>query len=176
MSRTTLSLSVIFILFLGTASFAQGGGSEAPPPRSDGEQRDGLRRGLLGQLDLTPEQMEKIRIINRGRRTAMFEAMAGLRDANRLLDEAIYEAEPSEEKIKSRIEAVREAQGALIKVRSMTEFEIRKVLTPEQLNKFREARRRFGDPQRAAPREEMRPGGRPGAMRPGRRQRPPNRF
>lgn len=191
MSRTHFIPSLILIALLGITALAQDKGINAPPPPPssvDGPP-DGSRQGYLRELGLSKEQLERIRTINRERRTAIFEAQEKLREANRALDEAIYADDASEELINERINAVRDAQGAALRARSMTEYQIRRVLNAEQLKSFREARRRFGEGQQG-PRPDKGPGGRgpgqrpPGDMGPGKGpgggrppgggQRPPN--
>jgi Spy/CpxP family protein refolding chaperone len=98
---------------------------------------------LLQALNLTGEQIQQIRRINAARRPIMQEAQQRLRLANRNLDQAIYADEPNEELVKERAKEASLAQAEVIKERTITEFMIRKVLTPEQLQKFRELREKL---------------------------------
>ncbi|MCS6873812.1 MAG: Spy/CpxP family protein refolding chaperone [Pyrinomonadaceae bacterium] len=96
---------------------------------------------LLKELDLSPDQIRKIREINQRIRPQIRKAQEKLQKANLDLDEAIYSDTPNENLIEERIKRVQEAQAELIKLRIRTEFEFRKILTPEQLEKFRQIRK-----------------------------------
>jgi len=98
---------------------------------------------LLEQLGLSRDQIQQIRRINQEKQPLMRQAQNKLRDANRDLDSAIYADNINEEEIKNRLKDVQAAQADVIKIRSMIEFEVRKVLTAEQLAKFRKLREEF---------------------------------
>lgn len=95
---------------------------------------------LLQELDLTREQIQQIRRINQERRPVMQEAQRRWRMANRDLDLAIYADDSTEERVKELLKAAQVAHAELLKERTLTEYLIRKVLTPEQLVKFRNLR------------------------------------
>lgn len=73
----------------------------------------------------------------------MQEAQQRFRQANRALDAAIYADSPNETDVQARMKEVQLAQAEIIKIRTTSELAIRKVLTPEQLVKFRELRENF---------------------------------
>lgn len=116
-------------------------------PSTDEQQTNSARQvrrpNLLRELGLTREQIQQIRRINQTNRPLIQEAQRRLREANRALDEAIYADVPNDFYIQERTKAVQQAQAEVIKNRTRTEFLIRKVLTPEQLVKFREMRSRL---------------------------------
>lgn len=93
-------------------------------------------RRLFEQLGLSREQIQQIRRINQERQPLMREAQERLRDATRALDQAIYADKLSEEDIQASLKDVQTAQAEVVKIRSMTELEVRKILTAEQLAKF----------------------------------------
>jgi len=97
---------------------------------------------IMQELDLTSEQIQQIRRINQARRPIMQDAARRWRMANRDLDAAIYADDSTEEQIKELMRAAQNAQAELFKERTLTEYLIRKVLTPEQLVKFRRLRQR----------------------------------
>jgi Spy/CpxP family protein refolding chaperone len=97
---------------------------------------------ILKELELTREQIQQIRRINARQQPIIQAAARNLREANRALDAVIYADFPNEEEILTKIKDVQTAQAELLKARTMTEFMIRKVLTPEQLEKFRQMRLR----------------------------------
>lgn len=101
------------------------------------------RPNLLATLDLTKEQIQQIRRINAEKKPLMQAAQQKHREANRNLDLAIYADNADETEIQNRLRDVQIAQAEVFKIRAMTEYAIRKVLTPEQLVKFRELRLRF---------------------------------
>lgn len=146
MKRSYLIIAAFSALLLaGTAShsFAQ----ETPTPdekpnenRMNRPQRD-FR--IMEALGLTQDQIRQIRRINATRRPAMQEAQTRFREANAALDAAIYSETTDEELVKTRMKDVQLAQAEVIKERTLTEFLIRKVLTPDQLEKFRRLRERM---------------------------------
>jgi Spy/CpxP family protein refolding chaperone len=101
------------------------------------------RPNLLAELDLSSEQIQQIRRINADKRPLMREAQMKIREANRRLDAAIYADRADEAEIQTRLKDVQAAQAEVSKIRSMTEYAVRLVLTPAQLLKFREVRQRF---------------------------------
>lgn len=134
---TKINLSSLFFLaalvLLGAASsFAQEGKVEnnaaVRPFR------------LLQELNLSREQIQQIRRINQERKDVVQEAQRKAREANRALDIAIYADAATEEQVRELTKAAQMAQADLIRERTTTEFLIRRVLTPEQLVKFRELR------------------------------------
>jgi hypothetical protein len=63
-----------------------------------------------------------------------------LNQARRALDEAIYSDNVDEALIEQRARDVAEAQAALVRFRAQTELRVRRILTPEQLQTFRNLR------------------------------------
>lgn len=98
---------------------------------------------FLAQLGLSREQIQQIRRLNQERRPLMVAAQMRLRAANRALDEAIYSDTMSDNDVDARTKELQDAQAEVVRIRSMSEFSIRKILTPEQLARFRELRAQF---------------------------------
>lgn len=137
--------ALIFAGLLLTVSFSTVKAQDEMPP-NDVPQQDfnqSRRPNLLAELDLSPNQIQQIRRINREIQPLMREAQQTLRGAKRSLDQAIYADNANETEVQNRLKNVQNAQVEIIKIRSTTEFAVRKVLTPEQLVKFREVRQRF---------------------------------
>src|SRR5207237_5219391 len=65
------------------------------------------------------------------------------RDANRSLDQAIYADNINEDEIQTRLKEMQMAQAEVVKLRNMRELAVRKILTQEQLTKFRQLREEF---------------------------------
>lgn len=99
------------------------------------------RPGLLAQLNLTREQVQQIREINQQNRPQIREANRRLQEASRNLDIAVYSDTGDEAGIQARVKEVDAAHAEFIKLRTQTEFAVRKILNPEQLARFREIRR-----------------------------------
>ncbi len=86
----------------------------------------------IRQLNLTPEQREQIRSIrehNKEERAAINERVGV---ANRALQEALEADNPDEALVEQRLRDVATAQAAAMRMRTLTEIRIRRVLTAEQ--------------------------------------------
>jgi Spy/CpxP family protein refolding chaperone len=138
---TAIVLSAIFMIFSTCAVNAQVDSSDNVPPQTENEPL--VRRDLLGELGLTKEQIQQIRKLNAQRKPLMQDAQQRLREANRNLDQAIYADALDEVTIQIRLKEVQLAHAEVFKIRAMNELEVRKILTPEQLVKFRDLRERF---------------------------------
>lgn len=101
------------------------------------------RPNMLKMLGLTREQLQQIRKLNLERKPLMEEAQKRFRESNQALNEAIYSDQSSDTDVIARLKEAQLAQAEVIKIRSMNELAVRRVLTSEQLTKFRELRRRF---------------------------------
>lgn len=95
---------------------------------------------MLGPLNLTQDQIQKIRSINAELREERQAAGLRLRLAQRALTEAIQSPMPDETLISQRSKEVADAQANTIRLRSLTEARVLQVLTPEQRMKLRELR------------------------------------
>ena len=138
--------NLIFTFALLTFSFSVVSAQDESPADSPKPQFDRPHRpNLLQELGLSQEQMQEIKRLNADKKPIIREAQARLRQANRNLDEAIYADNIAETEIQARVKEVQIAQAEVIKIRSLTELAVRKILTPEQLTKFREMRRRFAE-------------------------------
>lgn len=137
--------SFAFALAVLSFTFPAVQAQDEPPAneRQTNVQRPAQRPNLLQELGLTPEQIQQIRRINQTRRPLLQDAQQRFGEANRALDEAIYADTSSEAEIQERMKAVQLAQAEVIKTRTQTEYLVRKVLTADQLVKFRDLRQRF---------------------------------
>jgi Spy/CpxP family protein refolding chaperone len=128
------NLILVAVLVLLSFANAQAQRLQDRPPKEFRPQQ------ILRELGLSREQIQQIRGIHEDKRELMQAAQMRLRDANRNLDKAIYADNVNEEEIQTRLKEVQTAQAEVIKLRNMTELAVRKVLTAEQLAKFRELR------------------------------------
>lgn len=124
---------------------AQDGTAPDATPRAQREagarRRNANGANLLRVLNLTPEQRAQINAIRRETEPQARLLGARLREARRALDEAIYAADPDEAIIEERVRGLGAAQTAVVRLRSLTELRIRRVLSPEQLDAFRRLQR-----------------------------------
>jgi len=121
--------------------------SQETLPQPQRPRRDGAN--LLMRLNLTPEQLTQLREI---RRESEQQARAFTRRVNvarRALDEAIYADQTNETLVEERVRELSQAQAALVRLRAQTELRVRRVLTAEQLQSFRDLRQRARLRQRA---------------------------
>ena len=135
------------LLLLSFVSFGQ----EANVPVQGGPsemRRDNTRGDMIRELGLSPDQMRQMRRLNMERKPLMEAAQRRLREANRLLDEAIYADAIDESNIQLRLDEAQAAQGEVFRIRSTGELSIRRILNPEQLVRFREIRKRFEEQAR----------------------------
>lgn len=148
--KTLLGYLVAILLFSAMPLFAQNNAEDTsvkPPTDQTKERSD--RPNLFRELGLTPDQIAQIRGINIERKPLMEAATRKLREANKNLDMAIYADAPNEADVQARLDEYRQAQAEVVRLRFMSEFAVRKVLTPEQLVKFRDLRRKFAEMRRA---------------------------
>jgi Spy/CpxP family protein refolding chaperone len=136
-----LSLAVLLLLltFSPTRVSAQeeGGG----PPRQQGQGAPLRPDGdLVRQLNLSPEQIEKIKAIREQNRDLRRQFGQRIRAAQIALDRAIYFEGADEAVVEQRSRELAEAQAAQTRLQAMTALMIRRILTPEQLETFRALR------------------------------------
>ncbi len=160
----TSFLIVLAALAFCTSAFGQAVTAETPPPAAP--KPADMRTAVLGQLGLTRDQMLQIRRMNQERKPMMDAAQTRLKEANRLLNEAIYSDQATEADVQSRLKEAQQAQGEVAKIRFMHEFAVRRVLTPEQLVRFRDLRQKFEQDRALAEKNRSGNGARPAALKP----------
>ncbi len=143
-----LTLAAFLMLFSFSAIRAQGDTSDSDAPQN---LKQANRPSLLSELNLSPDQIRQIRIINRENQPRMREAQRRLREARNDLDQAIYGDKADENEVQTRLRTLHQAQAEVVRLRSTTEFAVRKILTPDQLVKFREVRQRYMDQKASQP-------------------------
>ena len=154
MFRRLLSPKLLFAIAAIFAFPAFIYSQDGPPPPRDQRPRNADRPNLLTQLGLSPEQVQQFRRLNAEHRPQMNEAQRRMREANRELDMVIYADTVSESLVNTKLKAFQDAQAEITRLRFGNELAIRKILTQEQLVRFREMRRRFAEMRDA----EMRQG------------------
>lgn len=137
------SCLAVLILLAGAATLARAQNPQNPlDPAQTQPQTQGNQIPDFRPLNLTPEQIQRIRAINAELKDQRQTAIQRLRQAQRALTEAIESATPNEALIDQRSQEVADAQAATIRLRSLTEARILQVLTPEQRIRLREMRQR----------------------------------
>ncbi|CAN5357934.1 hypothetical protein BH20ACI1_BH20ACI1_14800 [soil metagenome] len=174
-------LSLLSLIFAGLLIFvsltAVKAQNETTPTDAPNKKFDAQTRpNLMQQLGLTQDQVKQVRQINQANKPQMREAQERLREANRNLDQAIYADVANDVEIQARLKEVQSAHAEVIKIKSATELAVRKVLTPDQLAKFRDVRQQFMErKENMLERRKNRPVNAPN--RPSNnRQRPPRRV
>ncbi len=138
-------LTLIFVGLLLTVSLraVKAQDETAPPDAPNQNFNKKLRPNLLAELELSQEQIRQIRRLNREKQPLLSDAQQRFSEAKRNLDQAIYADTVDESDVQAKLKEVQIAQAEVFRIRSTTEFAVRKILTPEQLVKFREVRQRF---------------------------------
>ena len=126
-----LALSIIAIAFLAVGALAQDARPDAQPTPQEAQPN------LLQQLGLSQEQLRQIRQLNQQRKPMIDDAQSRVRSANQALSDAIYADNVDENEVKARLNELQQAQSEVARIRFTNELAIRRILTPEQLGRFR---------------------------------------
>lgn len=148
MKINSLYRPLILALLLCALSVLASAQNRPPAPPPDNAPDDGVaarprRPDLLRELGLSTDQLQQIRRINLERKPLMDAAAQRLREANRNLDMAIYADNLDENEVQLRLREFQTAQAEISRLRFVGELQIRHVLTPDQLVKFRDLRAKF---------------------------------
>lgn len=134
-----------FLLLVGAA--APGARAQSPaelPPAQEQQQPQPQADApaLVRALNLSLTQRDEIARIRREVEPQTRAANVRVRRARRALEEAVYAPVADEALIEQRADEVAAAEAARTRLRAQTELRIRRLLTDEQLNAFRELRLR----------------------------------
>lgn len=148
-----ISLKAVLFFLFGLNAFAvslsaqqqqepnNAGGTEAQQQKQQqGVAQSGDSINLVQELNLTPDQQAQIRALKEEHDQPIREALKRRNRAQRSLQEAIYADNADEATIGARSRELSEAQADLARLRTTVELRIRRILTPEQLQRFREIR------------------------------------
>lgn len=131
MTLKILPLAFILVLGLGISASAQ----DQPAPAVD----------PIQQLNLTPEQRRRIRLLTQETRDERQTTNRRLREANAALDQAL-DAQPIDENlVEQRMNELAAAQAAQLRMRIHMELRVRRLLDPEQLATLRRLRLQIRD-------------------------------
>jgi len=109
----------------------------------------------FAQLNLSADQIQKIRAINAELKDQRQAANFKLRQAQRALADAVESPTPNETLIDQRSRELAEAQATTIRLRSLAESRILQVMTPEQRIQLREMRQRNQAARRQANQQQL---------------------
>lgn len=139
--KTALPMIVAALLLIATnAAYGQ-----TPQDSQRDNPQPGAGPDLLGQLRLTPDQLQRIRQIQRDTKDERAAIGLRLRESNRALEDALDAQVLDESLIEQRLQAVASAQNAQLRMRIQTEVRIRRVLNPDQLATWHDLRLKAGD-------------------------------
>jgi Spy/CpxP family protein refolding chaperone len=109
----------------------------------------------IRELNLSPEQGERIRAIRKQLHEERAAVNQRLRETNQALEEALDADNPDESVVEQRLRDVAAAQVAAMRMRVLSEVRIRRVLTPEQLTTLRTLRQNARSIRRERQRENL---------------------
>jgi Spy/CpxP family protein refolding chaperone len=133
-----LTVAMILLLFATVSLYAQTPQPQSPTPNEPAQSQQTTQADqMLGPLNLTQDQIQRIRMINAELRDERQASNMRLRLAQRSLSEAIQSPNPDETLIAQRSKEVADAQANTIRLRSLTEVRILQVLSQEQRMKLR---------------------------------------
>ena len=136
----TFLFAACALLALTTNTPAQ---QQLPENQQPGPSADPIR-----DLNLSPEQRERIRAIREEQRDERAAVNQRLRQTNRALEEVLDSENPSDAEIERHLREIAAAQAASLRIRVATEMKVRKVLTPDQLATLRLLRQNARDSRR----------------------------
>jgi Spy/CpxP family protein refolding chaperone len=141
--RSRLLIATMSLLAFGVPALAQNPTPQpSPSDQAQTQNQNQTTQDVFGQLNLTPDQVQKIRSINAELKEQRQAANQRLRLAQRSLTEAIESPTPNESLIEQRSREVADAQSSVIRLRSLTEARVLQVMTAEQRVRLREIRAR----------------------------------
>ena len=136
----TVLMSAIVLIAVSSHSFAQ-------QPQAEGQPAPPVADPIR-DLNLSPEQRERIRAIREEMRDERAAINQRLRETNRALKEVLDSDNPDDAIVERRLKDVAEAQAASMRMRVLSELRVRRVLTPEQNATLRTLRQNALDERR----------------------------
>ena len=115
-------------------TFAVSAQQQTPTPSPTPEKKP----TLLEQLDLTPDQVARIKELQRETAPETKQARQRQRQARLALDAAMYADAPDQAAVEQCLREFTEAQAAVVRLETQNAFRIRQLLTPAQITRFRE--------------------------------------
>lgn len=141
MNRLILGLLLAVAALIGVPATAR---SQQPPP----ENQQPAPIDPIRELNLSPEQRERIRAIREEMRDQRAAINQRLRETNRALEDVLDSDSPNDALVEKHLRDVADAQAASLRMRIQTERKVRSVLTSEQLATLRTLRQNARDARR----------------------------
>ena len=129
--RVTFML-LMFLAAVGTVSAMPQNPQQDPSPAPV--------QDPITMLNLTPEQRQKIRAIRAENKEERATIIERVRSSNEALERTLDADNPDEAEVELRLKDLAAAQAASNRMRVLQELKIRRVLTPEQIAKWRTIR------------------------------------
>jgi len=149
--KAVLSLAAVTLVLVAAPSYSLG----APPQQQPDSQQRSPGDDPIRELNLSPEQRERIRAIREQLQEERASINQRLGETNRALEVALDADSPDESVVEQRLREVAAAQAAATRMRVLSEVRIRRVLTPEQLITLRTLRQNARGLRRERQRENM---------------------
>jgi len=149
--KTILLLWAGISMLVAAPSYSLG----APLQQQPASQQRSPGGDPIRELNLSPEQRERIRAIREQLQEERAAINQRLGETNRALEVALDADNPDESVVEQRLREVAAAQAAATRMRVFSEVRIRRVLTPEQLNTLRTLRQNARSVRRERQRENM---------------------
>ena len=142
--RITFPLLLLLLAIVGVQGRAQTPAQQNPaePAQTQTQATQASQLPDFAQLNLSPDQIQRIRAINTELRDQRQAANQKLRQARRALAEAVESPTANETLIDQRSHELADAQATTIRLNSLAESRILQVMTPEQRVQLREMRQR----------------------------------
>jgi Spy/CpxP family protein refolding chaperone len=134
--KKPLTLALLGILGVGGVALAQRPEAAQPGPPHGRSHMSMMKQ----ELGLTDEQVGQLRKLHSDQRRAAIRRRADLRIARMDLDELLNAATVDEKALGTKMKEIGDLQAAALKARVDSRLALRKVLTPEQLQKMKELR------------------------------------
>jgi Spy/CpxP family protein refolding chaperone len=139
----SLLMTAALLLFASAQARAQSSSGGGNAQGEVTQEATGEQNGnLADQLRLTPEQVGRIAAIREQTKEERRVVNQRVRQAQRALEEAIYADNANESLIEERARELSAAQAESLRLRTRSELNVRRVLTPEQLTTLRSIRER----------------------------------
>ncbi len=141
---------LIFVAGMNTAVFAQRGhGMMAPKADGHGQWDKGGMMGhgpILGcqkELELTDDQVAKIKDFSFAHQNAMIDLRADLKKAQLKMKQEAHVDNPSKAAVLAGTKEINVIKGRIAEARVNHRFDVRAVLTAEQLDKWKDCQKNF---------------------------------
>ena len=136
-----ISLAAAFLLACGFAS-TQAQTTPQTQTQDTAATQTTQTPNLQTELGLTPDQIQKWRLLNQDLGPQERAGTQKVRQAKRALADAMESPNPNEEVIKQRAKELADAQSAMTQLQALRQARVLQILTPEQRVKLREIRQR----------------------------------